>query len=148
METLANAIDARTCVVPWNPVDVPAGAYSLVAFDTGSLDSTTSAQSATFFVQDGADTSCVNVGVAGGAGLVPSSSPSSSAADSTTGSITHHLSPGALGGIVTGIAVAVLALFAMFVLPRFITRDSTTGRIVYPWNTRRNNRPGAPYYLF
>lgn len=142
--TIAQSVDARTCVVEWDPVNVPAGNYSLIAFDTGAgasaEGSASSAQSPTFSVIAGTNMSCISANLNG---AVPSPT-----ADTGSGGAAHHLSSGALGGIIAAVVVAILGLIAAFALPRICRRDATTGRLVMPWNRRRNQRPGAPYYLF
>ncbi|KAI0350209.1 hypothetical protein OH77DRAFT_1091447 [Trametes cingulata] len=149
--TVATNVSASTSQYSWSPVDVLRGAYVAVAYDT-SRTLGILAQSPPFFVLPGQDTSCLTAATGGATPtdpLLPSptSSPTSTGSDaaessavSSSDSRQKMLSPGALGGTIAGVSVAVV----LFVLACSFPQCWKSHIARRP----RNSRPGGPYYLF
>ncbi|KAL5490535.1 hypothetical protein ACEPAI_5368 [Sanghuangporus weigelae] len=141
--TIATSVDARTCVVSWPQVDVPEGAYSLLAADTAH-SGILSAQSPSFFVQAGSDSSCLNqTSTVSGSASQPvdtagsTSNDTADPADSPRSS--RSMSIGAIVGTVASILVGVGGLLFVFSLPRLRR---------HILRSKAPQRPGGPYILF
>ena len=126
-QTLSTTVDAMTCEVNWPAVNVPAGQYNAVAFDT-ARNLSLSATSPPFFVTAGSNTTCLN--------STSTSADTSSEVSSHSTSGSKSLSSGALVGTISGVVVGVIGLVIVFTLPRLRQR------------TRKPPRPGAPYQTF
>jgi hypothetical protein len=114
-------------------VDVPAGRYSVIAFDTARTANLI-ADSPDFMVTEGSDTSCVT----GSDGPIPG--VDGEGGGSSSGSRdSRRLSTGALIGTIVGVVVGVLGLVAALTLPDLIKKAIAK---------RNPRRPGAPYHLF
>ena len=131
--TLTTDVPSTAAELEWSPVDVDEGSYTAVAFDT-SRAAGIFAQSSPFFVASGNNRTCL-------ANSSSTSSPSntSSPSSSSRSSTGKHLSRGALAGTIAGLASGVIILFLAFSVPRLLRHHLPT---------RRNRRPGGPYYLF
>ena len=147
--TLSTPVQAATCFVVWDAVDIPAGQYSVIAFDTSRAIGIFS-QSPAFFVQAGSNTSCLQT-ASQLSSSVPSpnsrvtSAPSRNTGvsdSSTNGNLSSpnskNLTPGALAGTIAGVFVAVIGILAACILPRMWKR-----RLLR--NAAENRRP---YHLF
>ncbi|KAI0373279.1 hypothetical protein BV20DRAFT_963118 [Pilatotrama ljubarskyi] len=150
--TVATNVSASTSEYSWSPVDVLRGAYVAVAYDTSRALGIL-AESPPFFVLPGQDTSCLTAAVGSlatpAASLFPPSTSSSTivSSDAATPSATPSpdsqpktLSPGALGGTIAGISVAVILFVLACSFPHYWRS--------YLARRPRNSRPGGPYYLF
>ena len=126
---LATSIQASTCIINWAKVDVPAGTYSAIAFDTERTLKLI-AQSTNFVVSDGNDTSCVT----GSDGIIPGLDGNDTGGQHRG----RNLGTGALVGTIVGVVVGIGGLIAAFTLPGMIRRTLA----------KRERRPGAPYHLF
>ncbi|KAL5511884.1 hypothetical protein ACEPAH_5102 [Sanghuangporus vaninii] len=141
--TITTSVDARTCVVSWPQADVPEGAYSLVATDTAH-SGILSAQSSSFFVQAGSDSSCLyRSSTVSGSASQPADTAGSTSNDTAdppdSPQSSRSMSIGAIVGTIAGILVGVGGLLFVFSLPRLrrhILRSKTP------------QRPGGPYILF
>nr|VWO99821.1 NOT4p [Ganoderma boninense] len=146
--TLATNVSAAAGQFAWRTVDVPAGAYVAVAFDTARTAGIF-VQSPSFFVQDGSDERCLasdsssssSAPTATSAAAASSSSGSSSGGTGAgTGAQEKTLSPGVLGGVVASVVVGVLLLILAVTFPHY-WKETLIQR-------RRNRHPGGPYHLF
>ncbi|KAM5542615.1 hypothetical protein V8D89_003576 [Ganoderma adspersum] len=146
--TLATNVSAAAGQFAWRTVDVPAGAYVAVAFDTARTAGIF-VQSPSFFVQSGSDESCLasasNSSTSSDAPTATSDAASSSSSPSDgssggAGAQEKTLSPGVLGGVVAGVVVGVLLLILAVTFPHY--RKEVLVR------RRRNRHPGGPYHLF
>ncbi|PIL30551.1 hypothetical protein GSI_07251 [Ganoderma sinense ZZ0214-1] len=143
--TLATNVSAAADQFAWRTVDVPAGSYVAVAFDTARTLGIF-VQSPDFFVQDGSDESCLASATNSSSGAptatldAASSSSSSDSSSGGTGAQEKTLSPGVLGGVVAGVVVGVLLLILAVTFPQY-WKEILIRR-------RRNRHPGGPYHLF
>ncbi|TCD70589.1 hypothetical protein EIP91_002619 [Steccherinum ochraceum] len=154
---LGNDISSQAQQIVWNAVDIPAGVYQAVAFNTQQVETSPpiDTRSASFFVLAG-DTSCMQA--ASSASNSPPSAPATSLpvstpavptptdgdgspASDTADTQSKALSPAALAGTIVGVVAGVVLLLLAFTFPQLLRRT-------LPTRPSRGRRPGGPYMLF
>ena len=110
LRTLAESTDAISQTWEWSSVNLTSGYYIII----GSVPGISDQQTSPFFIATGSDRSCLSA-----------SSSSSSSTHLPTGTSIHpagsskHTNVGAIaGGVIGGVAIILIALFALFFLRR------------------------------
>ncbi|OCB89690.1 hypothetical protein A7U60_g3168 [Sanghuangporus baumii] len=109
----------------WTQADVPEGAYSLLATDTAHSSGILSAQSSSFFVQAGSDSSCLNQSsTVSGSVSQPVDTAGSTSNDTAdppdSPQSSRSMSIGAIVGTIAGILVGVGGLLDCYLYSLFL----------------------------